>query len=55
MSHLDLGWENPRYARFVRRLASFSRLVLFDKRGTGLTDRVSDMPTLEERRTTSGP
>lgn len=51
VSHLEIGWEDPLRARFLRRLASFSRLILFDKRGTGLSDRVSvdDLPTLEER------
>lgn len=51
VSHLDLFWEDPSYARFLNRLASFSRLILFDKRGTGLSDRVSisDLPTLEQR------
>ncbi len=50
LSHLEYFWREPRFARFLRRLASFSRLVLFDKRGTGLSDRVGmDLPTLEER------
>lgn len=51
VSHLDWFWKEPSFARFLRRLASFSRLILFDKRGTGLSDRVpSDMlPTLEQR------
>jgi len=51
VSHLEVGWEDPLIARFLRRLASFTRLILFDKRGTGLSDRVSvpDLPTLEER------
>ena len=40
VSHLDYFWEEPSFARFLRRLASFSRLILFDKRGTGLSDRV---------------
>jgi pimeloyl-ACP methyl ester carboxylesterase len=50
-SHLDLAWEVPGLARFLRRLASISRLVLFDERGTGLSDRVAPdaPPTLEER------
>jgi len=50
VSHLDGQWEDPHYARFLRRLASFSRLILFDMRGTGLSDPVplSDLPTLEE-------
>jgi pimeloyl-ACP methyl ester carboxylesterase len=51
VSHLDLFWEEPSFARFLTRLASFSRLILFDKRGTGLSDRVPTerLPTLEER------
>jgi len=51
VSHLDYFWEEPGYARFLRRLASFSRLILFDKRGTGLSDRVppNELPTLEQR------
>jgi len=51
VSHVELAWEEPTLARFLGRLASFSRLITFDKRGTGLSDRVSDdkLPTLEER------
>ena len=51
VSNLDYFWEEPSYARFLNRLASFSRLILFDKRGTGLSDRVPDpeLPTLEQR------
>ncbi|MFY9608030.1 MAG: alpha/beta fold hydrolase [Blastocatellia bacterium] len=51
VSNLDYFWEDPSYARFLNRLASFSRLILFDKRGTGLSDRVheSELPTLEQR------
>ena len=48
-SHLDVEWENPAIARFFRGLASFSRLIRFDKRGLGLSDRnVAPVP-LEER------
>ena len=45
------GWENPRIASFYRRLAAMGRLILFDKRGTGLSDRVSpeNLPDLETR------
>src|SRR5688500_20293436 len=39
-SHLESLWEEPSVARFFRRLASFSRLITFDKRGTGMSDRV---------------
>ena len=51
VSNVEYGWEVPPLARFLRRLASFSRLILFDRRGTGLSDRVStdELPTLEER------
>ena len=49
VSHLEYFWTEPTFARFLRRLASFSRLILFDKRGTGLSDRVTALPTLEQR------
>jgi pimeloyl-ACP methyl ester carboxylesterase len=49
LSHVEYGWESPEYARFLRRLARFSRLILFDKRGTGLSDRDAGFPTLEQR------
>jgi class 3 adenylate cyclase len=49
VSHLDLDWEEPRYAHFLGRLASFSRLIIFDKRGTGLSDRPGGLPDLETR------
>jgi pimeloyl-ACP methyl ester carboxylesterase len=50
-NHLDMMWENVHAARVLRRLASFSRLIHFDQRGTGLSDRVpvEKLPTLEER------
>jgi class 3 adenylate cyclase len=49
VSHLDLDWEEPRYAHLLRRLSSFARLLLFDKRGTGLSDRTIGLPDLETR------
>lgn len=51
VSHLEYFWEEPHFAAFLNRLASFSRLILFDKRGTGLSDRVpiKELPTLEQR------
>jgi pimeloyl-ACP methyl ester carboxylesterase/DNA-binding winged helix-turn-helix (wHTH) protein len=51
VSHLDYFWEEPSFAYFLDRLASFARLILFDKRGTGLSDRVplNQLPTLEQR------
>src|SRR5918999_6615053 len=48
-THLDVHWDLPAFARFGERLSSFSRLIVFDKRGTGLSDPVKDVPTLEER------
>ncbi len=48
-SHLEVDWEFPSYAYLLRRLASFSRLILFDKRGTGLSDRPGGLPDLETR------
>jgi DNA-binding SARP family transcriptional activator/pimeloyl-ACP methyl ester carboxylesterase len=49
MSHLELLWEDPETAGFFRRLAALGRLILFDKRDTGLSDRVPGDSTLEER------
>jgi class 3 adenylate cyclase/pimeloyl-ACP methyl ester carboxylesterase len=51
VSHLEHSWEEPHMARFLRRLASFSRLIVFDKRGTGMSDRSVDenAPLLEDR------
>jgi len=51
ISHIEHLWEEPSVARFLGRLASFSRLILLDKRGTGLSDPVplDELPTLDER------
>ncbi len=49
ITHLELGWQQPRVAAFFRRLASFSRVIVLDKRGTGLSDRATGYPTLEDR------
>lgn len=51
ISHLEYFWKEPHFANFLDRLASFSRLILIDKRGTGLSDRVPNdqLPTLERR------
>lgn len=49
VSHVEYAWEDPSFSRFLRRLASFSRLILVDRRGTGLSDRVADLPSLEQR------
>jgi pimeloyl-ACP methyl ester carboxylesterase len=48
ISHLDIMWEEPSIVHFYSRLASFRRVVTFDKRGTGLSDPVMHAPTLEE-------
>src|SRR5207247_5622614 len=47
--HVELLWEEPSVARFFERLASFSRLVLFDRRGSGLSDPIAGPVTLEEQ------
>jgi pimeloyl-ACP methyl ester carboxylesterase len=51
ISHLEWFWREPSFARFLRQLATFARVILFDKRGTGLSDRVATdrLPTLEQR------
>jgi class 3 adenylate cyclase len=49
ISHLDLQWTDPRLASFFGRLMTFCRLVVFDKAGTGLSDPIPHVPTLEER------
>src|SRR5919201_2787541 len=51
ISNVELMWEDPAHAHLLRRLASFSRVILFDKRGTGLSDPVplDRLPTLETR------
>lgn len=51
ISNLDLHWEDEGYSRLLKRLSAFSRLILFDKRGTGLSDRIdtNHLPSLETR------
>ena len=51
VSHLDWFWKDPSFAQFLQRLATFARVILFDKRGTGLSDRVpvDELPDLETR------
>ena len=48
VSHVEVAWEEPRLAHFLGRLASFSRLIVFDKRGTGMSDPV-DEPAVDGR------
>ena len=49
ISNVELYWEHPNLAHFLARLGSFSRVIIFDKRGTGLSDRLGTIPTLEQR------
>lgn len=49
VSNIDMMWTEPRLAAFLTRLTLFSRLIIFDKRGTGLSDRTDEYSTLEER------
>src|ERR1041385_6020036 len=49
ISHLDLQWTDLAFNRFLERLASFTRLILYDKPGTGLSDPIPRVPTLEAR------
>ena len=49
VSHLEIAFENAGIRRIAERLSSFARLIVFDKRGTGMSDPVADVPTLEAR------
>jgi pimeloyl-ACP methyl ester carboxylesterase len=49
VSQVEMAWEEPRLAHFLSRLASFLRLIVFDKRGTGMSDPVSNAPWMDER------
>jgi len=49
VSNVEYGWEEPSLAHFYRGLAAFSRLILFDKRGTGLSDRAAGLPNIQQR------
>jgi class 3 adenylate cyclase len=49
VSNIEVAWEDPEVARFLEGMGSFSRFIHFDKRGQGLSDRVRDVPTLEQR------
>ena len=49
LSHVEWSWEHPPFARFLRRLSSFSRLILLDKRGTGMSDPVVGDASFSER------
>ena len=49
VSNIETYWEEPLFARWLRKLASFARVITFDKRGTGLSDRLETLPTMDER------
>ena len=49
ISHVEVMWEDPHFAQFMTRLAAFARVVMFDKRGTGASDRDGGYPTLDDR------
>lgn len=49
VSHLEVLWQEPRVNRFLRRFAAFCRLIIMDPRGLGLSDRLTEIPTMEER------
>jgi class 3 adenylate cyclase len=49
ISNVEETWDNPSAARWLERLARFARVIAFDKRGTGLSDRAGPVPTLDER------
>ena len=48
-SHIDMQWDDPKWRAFIGELASFARVILYDKRGTGLSDPVDGVPTIESR------
>ena len=48
-SHVDLQWDDPLWRTYIGELASFARVILYDKRGTGLSDPVDGVPTVENR------
>ena len=49
VSNVEIYWEEPHFARWLSKLASFARVITFDKRGTGLSDRLEVLPTMDER------
>jgi pimeloyl-ACP methyl ester carboxylesterase len=49
VTHVEMVWEHGPSARFLERLGSFARVITFDRRGSGLSDRVAEVPTLEQR------
>ena len=49
VSHIDNYWSHPDFTRWLERLGSFGRVVMFDKRGTGMSDRVGELPSMDDR------
>src|SRR6476620_973473 len=49
VSNIEVYWEHPAVARWLLRLGSFARVAMFDKRGTGMSDRVPELPGLDQR------
>ena len=49
VSNIEVYWEHPQVSRWLMRLASFARVAMFDKRGTGMSDRVAELPGLDQR------
>jgi len=49
VSHIENYWDEPSFARWLRRLGDFSRVIMFDKRGTGLSDQVSELLGMDQR------
>jgi pimeloyl-ACP methyl ester carboxylesterase len=49
ISNVEHFWEDPDLSRWLMRMASFARVAMFDKRGTGMSDRVAEMPGLDQR------
>ena len=49
VSHLEIYWDEPNVTRWLRRLGNFSRVIRFDKRGTGLSDQVNELPSMDQR------
>jgi len=49
ISHIENYWDEPRWAQMLRRLGSFCRVIMFDKQGTGLSDRASNLPCMDDR------
>jgi len=49
ISHIENSWDEPGFAEWLRKLGSFSRVIMFDKQGTGLSDRGSELPGMDER------